>query len=70
MVFQPGAQARRAFSRGPGGEDDELGGRQARYDNGDQANAEADVGQQAEEDAGESGGGWLRHGFWMNDWSL
>ncbi|MNR40144.1 hypothetical protein D3C85_1584060 [compost metagenome] len=63
MVFQPGAQARRTFSGGPGGEQDELGGRQAGYDDGDQADAEADVGQQAEEDAGESGGGRQRHGL-------
>ena len=53
MVFQPGAQARRTFSRGPGGQQDELGGRQAGYDDGDQADAQADVGQQTEEEAGE-----------------
>ncbi|MNN63403.1 hypothetical protein D3C81_1787790 [compost metagenome] len=63
MVFQPGTQARRAASRGPGGEKDELGGRQAGHDNGDQADAEADVGQEAEQHAGEFRGGGLRHGL-------
>ncbi|MNY70827.1 hypothetical protein D3C86_2090390 [compost metagenome] len=53
MVFQPGTQARRTAGRGPGGQQDELGGWQAGYDDGDQADAQADIGQQAEEEAGE-----------------
>ena len=41
MVFQPGTQARRAFGRGPGGQQDEFGGVQAGDDDGDQADGES-----------------------------
>ncbi|CAN2983312.1 hypothetical protein METHPM2_990008 [Pseudomonas sp. PM2] len=57
VVFQPGAEARRAFGGGPGGEQDEFGGGQPRYDNRHQADPQADVGQQAEQELGDFGGG-------------
>ncbi|MNQ93710.1 hypothetical protein D3C85_1091910 [compost metagenome] len=53
MVFQPGTQARRAAGGGPGGEEDEFGGGQAGNNDGHQTDAQADVGQQAEEQARE-----------------
>ena len=53
MVFEPCTQARRAFGGSPGGEQDEFRGGQARHHNGDQTDAQADVGQQAEQNAGD-----------------
>ena len=51
VVFEPGTQARRAFGRGPGSEQNEFGGRQAGNHDGDQANTQTHVGQQAKQHA-------------------